>query len=756
MDLSAVPVIDMDRQPTLAQILEKPVRVTQASLFIDDTWYLDGWTPGYHSSKFAIRWTVDADERLINGLKYLTALLFLERDGGKVYAHSTAGTFSAGARHLLRFMTLHAYTDFSQLDADAIDLFTRSLHVALSDPEQAEDDDLEEGGDDEQDDCLSHEDPKILGRVTKRRAQPARKQLSPDEFTYAAAFNRLRMLKLLWDHRIALEGAGIPVMDSNPFPNGSVVDAAKAASAIIWDLIPPLPDEVANAIMSNALRLIYEPADDVIELQRRVIDHKLSISRETPPPERRRIAKEIERFGFTEVDGKPWRNKIVLDKDGIGGPQTINALVDLIRDACLITIFSGTGCRISEVLSLQCAGAPQELPLFATRQSEVDLPACISTEPSKTRLHELFYMRAKLSKGQERPTDERWLIGSRPMDRKDVEPLVVRAIRVLERLYEPWRSLIVDENERRRLVLNFKSHGLPRTGSGIGAADAWITTLSLRQFYARPEVGLAELQPLVKQNRELAPYVRKEGRCIRPHQWRKTFALYMMRLDERMLPAISRHFKHLSLAVTEGAYMPRDPSMIAAADSVQMRETHRALYEMRRGDGAKFAKLDRMMDGFTSDLQKLIGDLPLDESYEKVSHALITRDIRIFHSDHGRCLIAANPDRARCHDAGGTTSWRRLRPNEATRTPSLCAGCENFSISAEHSGFWMRRYLENRSAWLLADGSADFEIVRRRAEQARAILQALGATPPEVTRLVAADYLASKPTAQIQPSNAYN
>ncbi|ANC86675.1 hypothetical protein [Sphingomonas sp. NIC1] len=355
-------------------------------------------------------------------------------------------------------------------------------------------------------------------------------------------------------------------------------------------------------------------------------------------------------------------------------------------------------------------------------------------------------MHAKLSKGQETPKDEKWLIGSRPMDLKAGEPLIVRAIRVLERLYAPWRPLIADEAERRRLVLNFRSGGLPQSGAGIVAADAWRTALSLREFYARPEIGLAKLEPLVEKNRRLAPYVRKQGRCIRPHQWRKTFALYMMRLDERMLPAISRHFKHLSLAVTEGAYMPQDPSMIAAGESVQMRETHRALYEMRRGDGGRSGKLDRIVDGFRSDLDKLIGDLPLEESYEEVKHALLSRDLRIFHSEHGRCLIAANPDRARCHDAGGTSSWRRLQPNEATRTPALCAGCDNFSISTEHGDFWMRRYLENKSVWLLAKGSADFEIVRRRAEQAHAVLQALGATPPEVTHGVAAVYLNANKT----------
>jgi hypothetical protein len=254
----------------------------------------------------------------------------------------------------------------------------------------------------------------------------------------------------------------------------------------------------------------------------------------------------------------------------------------------------------------------------------------------------------------------------------------------------------------------------------------------LSQFIARDEVGLAKLAPLVATKPKLAPYVQSRGACIRPHQWRKTFALFMMRLDEKMIPALANHFKHVSMAITEDSYMPPDPSMIAASDSVAMMETARYFYERRRSAGGSFGKLDRTLDKFKSDIDKLLGDLPQEEAYPEIEKVLLSHDLRIFHAEHGLCLIGANPDQARCHSAAGTSSWRRLRPNYETRTPKLCTGCVNFVVTNGHAGYWKRRYIDNHRAWLLSGKSADFKVIQRRAEQSAGVLKALGVPLPEI------------------------
>jgi len=736
----------MNRLPTLREILSDPCMVSSHSRFDADVWYLDGSTPGQTEVQFAIHWGVAADQRLINGLKYLAALLFLERDGRRIYKHTTAPTFSAGARHLLRFMQRHSYSCFSEIDEAGVKHYQRHLHVALSDPELAAEDQEEPESTVVEDEIENR--PMTPGKRQAKSKKRVVKEIDTDEFSYAAAYNRLRPLQNLWDYRDELEGAGIRSLPSEPFAESSVVDEAKDAAAVAVKLIPPLPEEVAVGIMSDALQMIGTPADDVIELQRLCLNQMARLDRQPPTPERARIRRTMEAFQFGRVGAAPWHEPIKLPPEQAGGADKLRAMIELIRAACITVIFSSTGCRISEVLSLGTSGAAQPLPLFARRQPEPALPSCVSVTKSKSGLHQHYFMHGKLTKNESEPKDEKWLIGSHPMDRSDMEPPALRAIRVLERLYAPWRELITDERTRKQLILNFMGRGLPRSGGSIKPATSGQVRHALSNYLGRPQIGWDDMD---SSNAKLRPYIISRGRCIRPHQWRKTFALFMMRLDERLLPALAHHFKHLSLAVTEGAYMPSDPSMIAAGQSVHMMETHRVLYEMRSGAGSKFGKLDRAMDAFRADLEKILGDLPLEESYEQFERVILEHDLRIYNAEHGRCLIAANPDKARCHTAGGTSGWRRLHPNYATRTPGMCAGCDNFSIGREHVGFWKRRYLQNQSAWLAANRSGDFEIVRRRAEQAAAVLKAMGEPVPTTSSAAAPARIGIVPVAATQP-----
>jgi integrase len=726
-------ILDMNKAPTLASILEAPPMVSRHSRFDDDIWYLDGWTPGYTKSSFALHWTVAVDQQLIDAMKYLAALLFLERDGHTIYKHSTASTFSAGARHVLRFMEQHGYSSLRQLDADAIRLFTRNLHVALSDPQYL----LEEIEADEPDSpeldleiAMAASDKKPGIPPGRRGREP--RQIDEEELTYSAAYNRLRPLQQLFDYQDLLERAGIPSIAQEPFRRTSVKTEAQRVAAIAVELIPPLPDEVALAIMSCASRLIMQPAEDVIELQRQCMSVTARLSREPTTEERLRLKAKMEAFRFSVVDGKPWHPRIQLGPDDVGGRRKLRQLIELIREAASTVILSGTGCRISENCSLETATRLPDLPLFERRDDTAALPACVSTRKSKTGLHQHFFMHGKLSKNQDSPKDEKWLIGSRPMDRVDVEPVVLRAIRVLEDLFAPWRSLARDEHVRKQLLISFRGGGLPASPQGVTTMTVANMRQHLRRFVASDEVGLQNLAPLISANPKLAPYVHSKGACIRPHQWRKTFALYMMRLDERMIPALANHFKHLSMAVTEDSYSGSDPSMFSASDSVAMMATARYFHERRQGATGSFGKLGRTLDKFQTDIDKLLGDLPLEEGYPDIEKVLLSHDLRIFHAEHGLCLIGANPDKARCHSAGGTSSWRRLKPNYKTRTPGLCAGCVNFVASTTHAGFWRRRYIDNQRAWLLSGMSADFKVIKRRAEQAASVLKALGTPLPRI------------------------
>lgn len=739
---------EMDNSPRLPDIIASDPAVSSDSNWSDDIWRLDGESGGKSAADFAIHWTVKADPALVNNAKMLAARLFLPRDGYVELKHTTASTFSSGIRHLLRFMTQYAYTSFAQLDEGAFAFFRKNLHIKLSDPDWYEEefgDGIELATSDDGQLDLSDGDRRSSDAVddptTDARKDAAASKGGNDEdgFTRVAAYNRLRVWRQLFEHGEALEAAGVPRLLFNPFAQKSIKDVAAAASAIATDLIPPLPAPVALKIMTRASTLIMAAAADVIRLQTEYLDGMLRLDRQPPTEERRRLRAIMEGFRFSDVEGKPWRGPIVLGPDESGGGDQLRDLIMLIRDAAVMVIFCGTGVRISELCSLTASPtmAPKSLPLFdgldEGRETGNDLPYCVSVSTSKTGLNDHFFMHGRLFKNERIPKDETWLIGARPKG-SDVEPTVLRAIRVLERLNLPWRGLADDEHVRMHLLMGFRGRGLPRSPKAVLPIRAGSLRFSLKAFIAN-ECDLASLSDQMEVDRKLAPYVKLNGACIRTHQWRKTFALYMMKVDDRMIPALAHHFKHMSVAVTENSYMPKDPSMLAAQDSVHMQETARYFYEQRHGAGGSFGRLDELLAEHQEEWVKMVDDLPFEEAYEEIETFCLDRDIRIFHAEHGRCLIGANPDKARCHEVSGTTSWRNSKPNHITRTPSLCTGCANFSVTAEHAGFWRKRYVSNQRSWIDSDRSLQFRVIQKRAQQAAQILRALKQPVPSILRL---------------------
>ena len=388
----------------------------------------------------------------------------------------------------------------------------------------------------------------------------------------------------------------------------------------------------------------------------------------------------------------------------------------------MIVIMGFTGVRISELVS----------PEVESRVLLDDvLPSCIKIEASKSGLSDLYMLHGLISKGQERPTPESWLIGSRPKF-SEVEPLVVRAVRILERLFRPWREFSSDPLGRRRLLVGFVSRGLARNPASVIPASSHRLRVDMQAFVADTRyVDLSTLREAAKADPKLAPYAIRPER-IRPHQWRKTFMRYAMRTDPKMAPAVSQHFKHYTVALTERDYGPKDAPFLAQADSVRARSTGVALRRILEGKSRPVARLDKAISLAEEQWRKLVPDgAALDD--DGFTALAIDEDLRIWHAEHGRCLIALQPDEARCHDRANTAGWRHARPNFLTRTPTLCTGCANFSVHEDSADFWRRRYVENQQAYLASNGERGFEIIRRRAEQAEKFLRALGEETPKLS-----------------------
>lgn len=729
---------DVSDFPDLDAIIAADPDVTTESVWSDDTWYLDGESPGYSAAQRAIHWTGIDNPVIVNGLKYLAALLFIGRKGSKVYKHSTASTFSAGARYLAIFMHDCSYFDFDQLDEKAFERFKRQLETTLANPEVRSDQELVAEGVEEDLESDEVSTPAELNLNTKSVPDPDSDDADElttteldggddEDVSFSAAFYRLRTWKLLYDQRNLLQMALIATIPFDPFRGSSPRTLARKIADDSIESIPPVPLDVARPILHAAHRMIAEPADDIIALQRDYIGTMARMDREPPTLERMRLRSVMENFRFSEIpgEGRPWREPIGLDDSQAGGGIVLARLINTIRDACMLVLLSEVGLRIGEACSVQ----------VEDREPSDDLPSCIDLRPSKSELNQHFFLRGLLSKFQQRPKEETWLVGARPI-RTTFEPPTVRAIRVLEQLFRPWRNFSKNPQVRRQLIVSFVGSGLPRRPTSVRMVQAAKIRTAMQSFIAK-SVDLKVLEPLVPDKPELRDYIDSNGRCVRPHQWRKSFLVYLLGVDDGLLPAISQHFKHYTLAITENGYMPKDLALLEEADSIKARMVTRYLYERRNGRQRSVSRLDRVIDDNFARIRELIGERTYDQAEPDLRELVEEHDVTIWFARHGRCLMALRPDEARCHEAVGNTDWKNRSPNFGERAPSLCLGCVNFSASAESIPFWRERYSNNQTAWIRSGYHRSFRVMRERAKQAAAVLRSLGSSLPMI--LVRAD-----------------
>lgn len=663
-------------------------RVSPQSLWTDPQWRLENPTPGLPGTCAMVRWDIDLPDGsslldpqwvgLLDSLRRFVWSLLVDPREGKSVKATTLKTISRMVAFLVRWMVANGYQRISELDNGASwEYVEYACDVA---PE---------------------------GRG--------------DEPTVSAVWEKLHILTLLHKQSAALRDAGILPMPESPFDGRSPFDVAKEVAVRVINRIPPLPDAVALPTMAAAERLIGPPAEDVIKLQelyltayRRGGPGNHIGPGQSPPLRTHAARRAVAPFRFSTLPGEPapWHEPIDTRPRRGKGVQNfvaeIHGLITDIRNACVIVLQSHVGQRISEVMGLKAGIDP-----------ETGLPSCITLRTSRTGLNTVFHLKGLVSKIHSREME--WVIGARPAGSSHLPP-PVRALAVLERLYRPWREL----GERDDLIVSFTGNwGLPKSKHSIGRPISDKVGNGQKDFLRR-YVDLGN-------DPEMDLY--RDGRALRTHQWRKTFALYVIRTDSRMLPHLSQHFKHLSLAMTEQGYIGNDPELIEAMDTVRQQLTARLFYEAATGQTAYAGPMAALIEAHQAMLAEMVSGKEATLAYRAVEQWVIDNDLRIWFADHGKCLIRLQPEAARCHQLGGTGHWGNDRPNFELREPSVCAGCECFLIDGEHAEFWRQRYCSNQRAVMNAEraGRSDESYVaRQRARQAAAILHALGRPLPEV------------------------
>jgi integrase len=695
--------------------------VSQSSRFGDAVWRLDSTTPGQHPAQSSIRWEFELPDgclftdrkhaRLRYSLKRFAWSLFADPRQGPPMAPGSATHISRALRYLVRWMVRRDYSALSELNATASQEYLEDLARDLAEADET--------------------DPEIIPEATG-----SDDGASPGGKTVTSVVGRINIWRLLWRQSGALKDAGIDPLPNVPFAGRSPKSLAHDLATKTMGWISPIPDEVALPIMAAAHRMLGVPAADVIRLHRLYLDARAAASHCSVGRQALLAGKAIAGFAFSPIEGQnsPWRVSLypttsrrlhhgAWHTSHLDVHQALRALIEDVCAACIIVLQSEAGIRINEVCGLRAGTNP-----------DTRLPVCIEVRRSKTGLHELFFLKGTLAKTRPAPVEAEWLLGARPVGIKEI-PAPVRAVQVLQELYAPLRSLPTNGTRCKDLIVQMTwPRGLPKNSRMIGKILGGCLLAYQRQFIGT-YVDLSGLPDRNRHGENLAQYRTSRGACLRSHSWRKTFALYVFRTDSRMIAAIAQQFHHLSLAMTEQGYLGSDPTLLEVMDSVRTRQTALFFYEMARGVRPIAGRMAKLIDAHRTELEGIIAGLEEREGLFAMERWVVKQDLRIWFSSHGKCFLRLAPGQARCHQLAGTAHWANREPNYTYRSPEVCLGCPAYAIDGEHEVYWVRRYLENQTAWMKAVAGGyekDYRISEFRALQSAAVMQAIGVGLPRV------------------------
>tara|TARA_R110002012_G_scaffold235462_1_gene409283 strand:- start:1396 stop:3297 length:1902 start_codon:yes stop_codon:yes gene_type:complete len=375
--------------------------------------------------------------------------------------------------------------------------------------------------------------------------------------------------------------------------------------------------------------------------------------------------------------------------------------MDALSDACLILIQGLTGIRVSELLGLQASATPL---------AQNALPDCIKLEPSASGLHEIFYLSGHLYKTTKTPRPVTWVAGLRPVG-SNCLPVPIKAIAVIERLYAPWRArinvaeLIIGFSRTKSLNKGVKAHTL-----------SWVNRCQ-RRFFARSGI---------------------KDWTVSSHQWRKSFAQYVIRSDSRMLPVLQEHFKHISMAMTEQGYINADPELKQILDDAAVQSTVSLIGEMVSGRKIVSGPLTGKLEKSVSQLEKSLGNRTGEDRQRDIEELVRSSGMRAHHIRWGKtslgiCLFRQGTGNC---TIGCSARWVISAPLWSAARPDLCWECQNLVLDETHLPFWKDRRAKLQDDLKTATTNDDFalaQLCKQRLEQCIMVLNKLENTETTAT-----------------------
>lgn len=695
--------------------------VSSTSRWQDGRWFLDNPTSGASIFQSMIEWNMlfadgtnlmDAcNADLLEQFRRLAWSLFADPRAGQALKPGTAKHLSIALRDLLQWMVKNRYAHMSELDSTASQRFLDDVQARLDGVAQQ---DLLE-------DLLDEDTLQAVDMVDQENNEETRQDTDVAlEVTEGWVRNRLVVWRHMWDQRAAMRAAGVEPLPHEPFGGRKVGRLCKEMATKAVQKIPPLPDEVAVAIMNAAHAYMEIAAPDVLRMvaDMQVLRDTYRKQKNASKKKFRTVSGRMKKWEFSTPSGsdQPWHSPLT---EAESPASTLRLLADDLSRACSIILQSETGMRASEVCSLP-----------AGINHETGLPSCIETRLSKSGMLEMFYLKGTLSKTRPTPESATWLLAARPRG-SHILPNSVRAVEVIQKLLQPFRHM-ADGKVRETLFVMFDgSEGFPTDGQRIRVLYNEILLRWQKRFVAAHVDWAA-----VKATPDTQKYINSKGDCLRTHQWRKTYAQFVFQVNPKLLPAIARQFKHLSIAMTEGAYINTNDALLKDVAEHNLYRTTDKLLEFARGTAPKMeGRLAKLLEKYQGELGTIIKGKNSTDARQAMLAWCAQRSLKLFFHGYGGCIPGLAPTEAECHKRAQTVHWANTSPNYATREPSVCTGCFLFMVGPESVNFWRDRYVSNNTAYLQAKAQGngeDFRVAKERAAQSAAYLKFLDVPLPEI------------------------
>jgi integrase len=460
---------------------------------------------------------------------------------------------------------------------------------------------------------------------------------------------------------------GVSLIRHDPFPGTSPQLEAKKLPTKISQQVPAVPSAIFTKATSAMLTWLDYAIPDILRFQ------GIYLAEDGPHGARATEASRRNRFrdeqvkqrllseSFTCLPGEssPWRDRLAPSNDNSVDHHLRSLITDAVS-ACVLTILALVGMRISEICGL-IAGAPDPT---------TGLPECVKIEPTLNGLFEAFYITGHLYKKRAIPQKHLWAAGLRPVGSSELPPAIL-AIKHLYHLLEPWRDLTKPE--------------LP--GKGKDLHNQLLVELSCPRGFPRVGGSVTSVKSSGL-SRRMKSWLRRHGHVpadvrITTPAWRKSYALQTYMIDPQLLPAISKHFGHLTEMITYSSYVAgADQELERYRDDVAYREVAQYITSIRRGDVATAGKISEAIFGNREALTVHFADIPEDEIIDAIMSELRKSKIRGFGAPWGICIY--RQEWSRCEGSA-------CGPDFVKRTTETCCKCSNLVVLDRHLGFWRNR-----------------------------------------------------------------